>query len=537
MLGRLSRASSHNSLNDGDRTTPPPPGPRNLTSPPPTMRNMDQGRDHIQSIDLDPALLASINFTREHPIGAILVKLAQDNTALARKANLRGVETNINDLCTSFHTAVQLEKNELQKQLAKKHEDIESSLINKDLNSHHINSAIQPPRNFSEIPTITSPSKLSEILKIFPRNMKFSGTKQDSNMSIIEFLNTLKTAQDQAQLSVEEFLDRMLACSTGLAHELILEWKNNGEDIPTIYHNLLVNFDKRLAPEDAKSQLNTYKVPKSHTLAKAESQIMVLAGRIASALPEGPSRAAYYNLEACNAIIRALPPASSSNVNNLYNQISARLGRAATFAELSRAMNLYRVTIDKDIRQNGGDNILRSKRIQQSNSRVINQKFRPKFTTYNVNSQLGNIPRQSFSGQKVHYNNNNYKGSYNNNISFTPRPINVKPLINKFNGQNKSNDDKRVGNKFRQTSKQAPNNKFQKFKSNTSNSCSLCGMKNHRSKDCRNMQDDQGKRIDIIPTYGTCSQCPFRVQPRLHHPEALCPFRVGGPLYGKLPSQ
>ena len=527
MLGRLSRASSQSSLNEAERNISPAPG----------ARNMDQAIDPHPNIELDPALAASIHFTKEHPIGAILIKLAQDNTALARKTNLRGVETNINELCSSFHAAVQIEKNELQSQLAKKHEDIESSLINKDLNSHHINSAVQPPRFFSETLTITSPSKLSEILKIFPRNIKFSGTKQDSNMSIIEFLNTLKTAQDQAQLSTEEFLDRMLACSTGLAHELILEWKNNGEDIPTIYHNLLVNFDKRLAPEDAKTQLNTYKIPKSHSLAKAESQIMVLAGRIASALPEGPSRAAYYNLEACNAIIRALPPTSSSNINNLYNQLSARLGRAATFAELSRAMNLYRVTIDKDIRQNGGDNILRSRKIQHTNPRIGGQVMRPKFTSYNISSHPNNISRQSNPGQNAHYKNNNYKGSYNNNISFTPRPLDVKPFYNKPTNQNKSNNDRRVGNKPRQMIRQAPNNKFQRNNSNPINSCSLCGMKNHRSKDCRNMQNDTGKRIDIIPTYGTCSQCPSRVFPRLHHPEALCPFRVGGPLYGKIPNQ
>jgi hypothetical protein len=154
----------------------------------------------------------------------------------------------------------------------------------------------------------------------------------------------------------------MLASSTGLAHELLLEWKMNGESVPTIYHNLLINFDKRLSPDEAKMQLSSYKIPKSSSLAKAESQIMLLAGRTASALPEGPSRTAYYNLEACNAMIRSLPPSSSANVNNLYNQLSARLGRAATFAELSRGMNLLRTTIDKDIRQNGGDMSFKNKK-------------------------------------------------------------------------------------------------------------------------------------------------------------------------------
>jgi hypothetical protein len=185
-----------------------------------------------------------------------------------------------------------------------------------------INSTVTPPEYFSPEPTIKSVTRLAEVLKLFPRSFKFSGAKKEDNMSVVEFLNTLKTLQEQLKLSESEFFDRMLARSTGLAHELLLEWKANGENIHTIYHNLLINFDKRLSPDEAKMQLSAYKIPKTSMLAKAESQIMLLAGRTASSLPEGPSRTVYYNLEACNAMIQPLPPASSSSVNNLYNQIS-----------------------------------------------------------------------------------------------------------------------------------------------------------------------------------------------------------------------
>ena len=368
---RTSRSSSQNSLNnDGADSTP----------------HSDPNLLEQMIADIDPPLAASIKFTREHPIGAILIKLAQDNTALAKKTNLRGVETNINDLCTSFHTAIQLEKTDMENKLIKNHEDIERSIINKDLNSHKLNSTVKPPEYFSPTPKITSPAKLAEVLKLFPRNLKFSGTKQENSMSIIEFLNTLKTAQEQFQLSEQEFIDRMLACSTGHAHELILEWRANGEDIPSIYHSLLVNFDKRLAPEDAKIQLSSYKIPKSATLAKAESQIMILAGRTASLLPEGPSRTAYYNMEANNAIIRALPPISSGLVSNIYHKLSAQLVRAATFAELSRAMNVYRVTIDKDIKLNGGDNAFRNRNILNNRAMAPGTNNRTKFVTYQINT-------------------------------------------------------------------------------------------------------------------------------------------------------
>jgi hypothetical protein len=71
-------------------------------------------------------------------------------------------------------------------------------------------------------------------------------------MSDIEFLNTMQNAQDHFPLSEDEFIDKMLSCTTGLAHELLIEWKINGERVPTIYYNFLINFDKRLSPEEAK---------------------------------------------------------------------------------------------------------------------------------------------------------------------------------------------------------------------------------------------------------------------------------------------
>ena len=509
---RTSRSSSQNSLNNDGADSAPHSEP-----------NLGQTLEEINA-DIDPPLAASIKFTKEHPIGAILIKLAQDNTALAKKTNLRGVETNINDLCTSFHTAIKLEKSDMENKLIKTHEDIEKSIIDKDLNSHKLNSTVKPPEYFSPTPKITSPAKLAEVLKLFPRNLKFSGSKQENNMSIIEFLNTLKTAQEQFKLSEQEFIDRMLACSTGHAHELILEWRANGEDIPSIYHSLLVNFDKRLAPEDAKIQLSSYKIPKSATLAKAESQIMILAGRTASMLPEGPSRTAYYNMEANNAIIRALPPVSSGLVSNIYHKLSAQLVRAATFAELSRAMNVYRVTIDKDIKLNGGDNTFRNRNISNTRAMTPGANNRAKFVTYQINaSRLRTDETRYFP-----------KHSQNNAISYTPRPANTsRPFYSKSSGNNGSSNNDRNGTR-RAMPPRGNDGKFYKNSLGSLTGCSLCGLKDHKSKECMNMQNDSGKRVDIIPTYGTCSHCPTRIHPRLHHPESLCPYRLGGPLNGKL---
>ena len=527
MFKTLSRSSSQNSLNEGERSSSPGTTNRNTERPTSSVREQEY-------LELDPQTATSIQFTKEHPIGAILIKLASDNTALARKTNLRGVETNINDLCTSFHTAIMLDKDNLKSELARSHTGIENSIIFKDLNSHKLNSAVHPPPYFSDVPVITSASKLAEVQKLLPHNLKFSGSRHDS-MSVVEFLGILTTAQAQLLLTEAEFIDRMLACSTGLAHELISEWKTNGENVDTIYHNLLINFDKRIAPEDAKLQLSSFRIPKTATLAKAEAQIMILAGRTASALPEGPSRTAYYNLEACNTIIRALPPTSSATINNLYSTLSARLGRAATFAELSRGMNLYRVTIDKDIKLHGGENSFNNRKPPQK-SRM--GQIRPKYTTFSITTNNSrNFPSRKFGANEAQKRVRadvamTNRSTNRNSTSFTPRPLLLKQIFNRNNAHQTPHPNTKVTQQTRNTNKRDHNGRFL----SSNNGCSLCGMSNHIAKDCRNMQNDSGRKIDILPTYGTCGRCPSQIRPRLHHPESLCPFRPGGPLQGRFAS-
>lgn len=511
--GRLSRSSSQNSVVGIEDV-------QNNIGQYINQNELQASSENINiPADQDPRQMESIRFTRQHPIGAILMKLAQDNTALARKTNLRGVETNITELCTSFHTAMQLEKSEMDNKIQQSHRHIEDSIINKELNSHQINSAVNPPKRFSPIPTLDSSSKLHEALKLFPRNVKFSGTKQDNNMSVIEFLNIMKVAQEQLVLSEEEFIDRMLACSTGLAHELLLEWRTNGENVATIYHNLLINFDKRLSAEDAKQQLLSYKITKNSTLAKAESAIMLLASRAASQMPEGESRTAYYNLEACNTIIRSLPPLSSANINNLYNQISARLGRAATFAELSRAMNLYRTTIDSDIKTNGASPGAKSKKPDIS-FKGHTGGFRQKFTAFSLTATQN---RKNYEPKGY----TNAKGAYNNNVSFTPKPTRVVRYPNK----NDKYKNKEYGQNNRDQRQNTIRDRFKRMIQ--PRNCSYCGVRGHKAQDCQNIVSDSGKRVELLPTQGTCGKCPARINPRLHHPEVLCPYRIGGPLNNK----
>jgi hypothetical protein len=53
-------------------------------------------------------------------------------------------------------------------------------------------------------------------------------------------------------------------------------------------------------------------------------------------------------------------------------------------------------------------------------------------------------------------------------------------------------------------------------------------MNNRKAETCKMMRNDQGNIKAIIPGNGKCSKCPARIQPRLNHPEILCPFRPKG---------
>lgn len=293
-------------------------------------------------------------FTAGHPLGSILLKLVQDTTNLARKNNTKSMVTNVEELCSAFHNGIRLERAKLSNRFENTVADVERSLMEKELNHHAINSAVMPPTVFSNIPTLTSPQKLTDIMKIFPKASKFSGNiHKDGQMSVIEFLNALTAAQRQCNLSEEEFIDRILHSSTGLAHDLILEWKTNGDDASTIYHSLLVNFDNRMSPEEAKNRLTNFVISKNSNLAKAESSIQLLVGRAAALYPPGESRNAYRNMEGCSTLIRALPPYSSLTANNLYQNYTTRFGRACTMHELFRGLDQYRGMIDRDIKANG----------------------------------------------------------------------------------------------------------------------------------------------------------------------------------------
>ena len=493
--GRASRSNSISSVQSVE------------VEPQARMLEPERGEDvpNTQRLTDDPMY----RFTQAHPIGNILLKIVQDTTNLARKNNTKSMATNIDELCTAFHNGIHMERAKLNNLYDTTIADVERSLMDKELNAHSINAAIMPPTEFSDYPKIGNHIKLGEIIKVFPKASRFSGNLQrDGNYSVVEFLNALTAAQNQCRLSEEEFIDRILASSTGLAHDLILEWKSNGDNASTIYHSLLTNFDTRMSPEEARNKLATFTIGKNSNLARAESNIQLLVGRASAMFPFGESRNAYRNMEGCSTLIRALPPYSSLTANNLYQSYTTRLGRACTMHELFRGLDQYRGVIDKDIKTNGASVMPRFSPNKSSQNK--------KYSSYSATAQMGGSNRQNVRPVP-----SPMKQNRQNDVSYTP-----KPTVRNFSGRSRPQNN----TNFRGGNNRPPNRYnstlYQK------QSCPLCGQ-GHKAEECKNIRDDSGKIMEMHPTHGVCSKCPLYVKPRLHHPEVVCPFRVGGPLYKK----
>jgi len=502
--------------------------------------------------DADRNLEIQYAYTARHPMGNILLKLLNENTRLAEAANVRSMDFSARELSAQFYNAQMLEKRRIKARILQTTEGMENLILAREMDSHTLNQNIAPPEHFSPIPTLLTARQRADCLKLLP-SAKFNGSEK--GMSVLEYLNLIKAVQQQCVLSLTEFYEIMLASTTGEAYLLLLAWIENGDEPSTIFHNLGIHYDKRMQPEEARDRLAAYRVPKTADLAKAEATIQGLAARVASIIPAGPTRTASYNNEVIQGLIRSLPPQSSILVQTQYTEKSAKSKRAITAAELSRFLNIYRHSIDSDIKANGVDNRTFEKRYQP---RAGNNGVR-KYTAYynmgatslprktqvsqpnryrssgQINQVSQNINPRSMGGNRNMAKTNQYKNSGSNN--FQTR----KPWSNSYGTPNSNNNNGNRMSGFRGnrntngTYTKRPfnnNNGRSNFKTNY---CSLCGQTSHVAADgCPNMVSDTGIKVPIIPTKDTCDDCPPRVNPRLSHPPTICPYRKNGPWGNRL---
>ena len=558
-------------------------------SPSRVRRHMSQPNDNIEAplpgcsrdpdhadLDADSVFNPNIHyeFTRKDPMGSIILSILGELTMLANKSN-KTMSADIDDICEKFHNHQISEKQKINRRILQTTADLERSMIEKELNSHSLNQTVEAPMHFSPTPTLQTPRQTADCLKLLPSGShKFSGAA--NSLSIVEYLYNLNQVQEQCNLSMDEFLKAMLASTTGAPYTYIMGAVKNNEDPANIYHNLLIRYDKRLQPEEARARLYAYRIPRSATLAEAETHIHELATQATSSLPEGPSRAIACNHEEVQALFRALPPQSATLVRNLYSHLSTRLGESATASDLSRLLNTYRHTIDQDIKMRGGDS-----RRPFEPRKFFNRTSNPaaksrKYTSYGVTQtgspaatgiRTGQPPASTgqgasnswqprpfrrpgqFPGSQFRpYRPNNFRsGTFNagtnnsgrNGISQIRRgglsSRGRRPSSN-FTGRtfgNGSGFGNNQGNRDR--TGRVEKRTGVSFRGKSRDYCSLCGKQDHKAVDgCPHMVSDSGKVVPIMPCKDTCPVCPSHVRIPLNHPSYVCPFRVPhGPLSNK----
>jgi hypothetical protein len=523
---------------------PPPAGPENLDEiavanllqpelnreEPPRVPNMPARNPQIGH--------AHLEYVSNDPMGRILMQIVRDNMELRQQAGAeQGTNIDLGEFCTAFYNKAQVEKDHLEERLKHSERNIQHNLIQNKLKSNDELMSYPPPAHYSSTDVLTSSALTAHNQKLFPYGSgKFSGYKGkdgENGMGVIEFLSSMNRAQQTAKLSRNEFKNQLLNSTTGKAHSLLVDWFNNGEAIEDCYFNLVVNFDKRTTVEDARTKLASYKAYKSSNLAKVEADIMSLASRASTSLPAGDSRQALYNLDSTMALIRALPPTSSATASNTFAALNAELRRAATFTELSKAVNVYRHVIDADIRMNG---ISAPKDKAQTNSgqavgkKQWGSKRGAKATSFGISGAPvdGKYTKQGSTPQaSKHQGQNQSMTAWNQG---GPQNGQQGQGFGR-GGQHKGHPRGGQQGQFRGRGK-GPYKGNRSGGYPTATYCSLCGNTDHTAgQGCPYMQDNQGQIVKYQPVQGVCGACPPGIMPRLNHAEKICPYRKGGPLY------
>lgn len=460
------------------------------------------------NLPADVTLVPSFNseFTRKHPLGNILLQLKCQNLALYKKLNIPTSETELDELCGCFVKAIKAERDKTTTKINKTSDLVENSLLEKELNYQNVTSQIRLPQNYSPIPVLTDPAKLNETIKVFPTKHAMKFNAKIGSSSIIEFLNSMTLAQSIVNLSREEFLDTFLRCTTGKVYSLLSEYINFGYSIEDIYFSLTTLYDDRISAGDARKLISSYTIPKSSTLTKALGSIMHLASRVASQIPDGPSRVACYDLEANTTLMRALPQNSATLTRDVFNALSAKLQRSPTFVEFSKALNKFSDTITSDIQKFGsrtgyeyGENRNQTFSKNVPNAHYAHNVHNRSFRTYAVNSEsIGEVtgPPKRFINQR--------------GTGFKSRP-------SRFN----KNPNMGLNRGGRQSFNPNPSRK--KY-------CSLCASSTHNASDlCYKMVDNKGNVVETIPTFDHCKKCESVLGKKLYHPSSLCISRDNHP--------
>ena len=445
----------------------------------------------------------------KHPLGSLLLKICAQNLELCNRLKIKNIDTvGLGECTAKFAESLKLDKAKLSKQIDSSSGKVEENILQKELSFNLLNAAVAAPTNYSEWPVLTTAEKLQSAVKTFPcrSGQRFDGTTK--GVSVVEFLNSMNTAQEICQLSQAEFCRMLLKCVSGRVYGLVSECISYQHDVSDIYHSLLTLYDNRLSASTARKQLMSYKASRSDTLMKVQAYILELASRVASSLPEGPSRSSLFNLEANNGLLRCLPPSSTQIVQNTYNSLSARLGRLPTYVELTKSLVRFTESINEDIIMKGQLGAKAAYGTYDANYPRKNYKV------FAIEKQYPSHRRKTFGGGMHAQNFARGRGTAEN-TAFRQKTqvhaVHVEKGVNEKFNRNRPFELKSKG--------RANDRGMQKKKAY----CSLCGATSHNASDvCYKMRNADGRVQEVIPSYYPCTICVKRDGKKLYHPEDYC---------------
>ena len=425
--------------------------------------------------------------TNKHPLGKILITLADKFNKLGSSSKVKETPINLLDLCQSFNENISIEKRFLDSSLEHTTKTVCDDLVKKELSYHMIAPRVKAPSNFSSQPTLTDITKIVNCSRLFPKERaKFRGTS--TGPDIAEFLFAINAAQDILGLSQTEFLDRLVASCTGEAHLFVRNLVDEGDSVDAIYYKLLLLFDHSPTPEEARNILHNYKVPKTDNLVKAQGFILEHAGLIAKVCVNEENRKFLSNFEAVNALLRSLPSKASAEVNTANQVLTQKYGHPPSFIQLIAYLDPLRQAIDRDIKENGvGFN-------RDNFSYGSGRRYNPP-SSYRVSTFSNSAsPRESYKQSSL---------QTRDTYSFLPRRT------------NSSNRSLRVNS----ITAPEPRNQFMNRLY-----CQLCGKSgsHNPAMGCYAMKLNGRTVANVVPSQDPCKRCEEHSGRKLFHPPKFC---------------
>jgi hypothetical protein len=449
-------------------------------------------------------------------LGRIILEFMAQIKEVSKKANIP-FNKDEDEICEEYsgylHGLNTLIEDRVENQVQSKIDKEIKKFKTDRLNRSYMNQSetIFPPKIFNEIvQTRPSDHKIQLINQSFPTRYKFDG---HGRPSVVEFLRNINYAQTQCHLSKTEFLDHMLRCTTGQVYEEVAGMVDGHISLEEIYNTLLVKYDKRKKPEQAKQELDNFVVPQDATLATVQSKIMSL-GQRACLLYASEARTMAYNFDCTKALIKALPKGSHNDALKLLQDLNHEYERSPTYSEYVSAISRYAPNIDYNYKEE------KNKRVIRNIDKYLEKSTRNPFRKTEVSrrqASVQQIDRRSPAPEKRRYLNE----------------ISGLPSIN-YDYNRYSNKNRQSNNRFQQKSnRDSYNNNSYRNKHGSSNKeslgirgkqhCSLCGSNTHSaSNGCFKMRNDFGRLVFCPPSSGSCDRCEREEGKILYHPSNLC---------------